>query len=75
VDVVYKEHALTVDEYLSIENRMEDMDTTSREQAEKSLSHHLCSVAAFKDNEIIGIGRLIGDDSIYWCLVDIWGFT
>jgi len=72
VDITYKENTLTVDEYLSIESRMEDMDATTREQAEKSLSHHLCCVCAFEDNEIIGIGRLIGDASIYWCLVDIW---
>jgi GNAT superfamily N-acetyltransferase len=36
------------------------------------LSHHIYSVSAFDDDEIIGIGRLIGDASIYWCLVDIW---
>lgn len=72
MDIVYKDHTLTVDEFLSIESKMEGMDTTSREQAEKSLSHHLCSVAAFVGNEIVGIGRLIGDAAIYWCLVDIW---
>ena len=72
MDIVYKNHSLTVDEYLSIENKMIDMDETSREQAEKSLSHHICSVAAFKGSEIVGIGRLIGDAAIYWCLIDIW---
>ena len=70
--IVYKQHALTVDEYLSIESKMEDMDKTSREQAQKALSNHICSVAALKNNEIIGIGRLIGDSAIYWCLLDIW---
>ncbi|MCL2050629.1 MAG: GNAT family N-acetyltransferase [Lachnospiraceae bacterium] len=68
----YKQHTLTVDEYLSIESQMDDMDTTSREQARKSLSNHISSVAAFDGDEIIGIGRLIGDAAIYWCLVDIW---
>ena len=74
LDIVYKEYNLTVDEYLSIESKMENMDTTSREQAEKSLSHHICSVAAFDGEKIIGIGRLIGDAAIYWCLIDIWVF-
>ena len=72
MDIVYKKHTLTTDEFLSIESSMDNVDTTSREQAEKSLSHQICSVAAFSGNDIIGIGRLIGDASIYWCLVDIW---
>jgi len=72
LNIIYKENALTVDEYLSIESRMDDMDTTTREQAEKSFSHHICSISAFENDELVGIGRLIGDASIYWCLVDIW---
>ena len=71
-DIVYKQYTLTVDEYLSIESKMDGMDETSREQAKKSLSHQICSVAAFKSDDIIGIGRLIGDAAIYWCLVDVW---
>ena len=72
MNIAYEQHTLTVDEYLSIESQMDDMDTTSREQVKKSLAHHICSVAAFDGDEIIGIGRLIGDAAIYWCLVDIW---
>ena len=72
MNITYKENTLTVDAYLLIESKMEDMDTTTREQAEKSLSNHIYAVTAFEGNEIVGIGRLIGDASIYWCLVDIW---
>ncbi|MDR2546378.1 MAG: GNAT family N-acetyltransferase [Lachnospiraceae bacterium] len=72
MNITYKENTLTVDEYLSIESKMEDMDKTTKEQAERSLSNHVHSISAFVEDEIIGIGRLIGDASIYWCLVDIW---
>jgi GNAT superfamily N-acetyltransferase len=72
LNITYKENTLTVDEYLSIESKMEDMDKTTKEQAERSLSNHVHSISAFVEDEIIGIGRLIGDASIYWCLVDIW---
>ena len=72
LDIIYKEHKLTADEFLSIESRMDDMDETTREQAEKALSNQICSVAAFDGNEIIGIGRLIGDAAIYWILTEIW---
>jgi GNAT superfamily N-acetyltransferase len=70
--IVYKEHTLTVDEFLSIESRMDGMDETTREQAEKALSNQICSIAAFNGNEIVGIGRLIGDAAIWWILSEIW---
>lgn len=72
MNIIYKEHNLTADEFLEIECQMQDMDTTLPEQAEKALSHQICSVAAFSENKIVGIGRLIGDKSIYWILTDIW---
>ena len=72
MEIVCKEHKLTADEFLSIENKMEGMEETTREQAKKALSNQICSVAAFKENEIVGIGRLIGDASIYWILTEIW---
>ena len=72
LDIACKEHKITVDEFLSIESQMDDMDETSVEQAEKALSNQICSVAAFNGNEIVGIGRLLGDASIYWFLADVW---
>jgi GNAT superfamily N-acetyltransferase len=72
MEIIYKEYKLTVDEFLSIEKRMDGNDETTREQAEKALANQICSVAAFYGDDIIGIGRLIGDASIYWILTEIW---
>ena len=72
MNIICKEHKLSTDEFLSIESQMDDMDETSIEQAEKALANQICSVAAFNGNEIVGIGRLLGDASIYWILTDIW---
>ena len=72
MEVTYKEYKLTVEEYLNIESKMENMDTTTIEQAEKSLANQQCSIVAVDNSKIIGIGRLIGDAAIYWCIVDVW---
>jgi GNAT superfamily N-acetyltransferase len=72
MNIAYKVYKLTVNEYLEIESKMENMDTTTREQAKKSLDNQICSIVAIKNGQIIGIGRLIGDAAIYWCIVDVW---
>ena len=72
LNIIYREHKLTVDEFLSIESRIDGMDETTREQAEKALANQICSIAAFDGNEIVGIGRLIGDAAIWWILSEIW---
>ena len=71
-DIVYKEYTLTADEFVLFADKMGETDGMTKEQAEKSLAHHRCCLAAIMCDEIIGIGRLIGDAAIYWCLVDIW---
>jgi len=72
MNITYKKHTLTADEFLTIEVKANGMLETTREQAVKALSNQICSVAAFKENEIVAIGRLVGDASIYWILTDIW---
>ena len=72
MDIIFKEYTLTADEFLSIEIKVNCMEETTKEQAEKSLSNQICSVAAFKGNEIVAIGRLVGDAAIYWLIADIW---
>ena len=72
MDIVYKEYFLSADEYILFADKMGETDGTTKEQAEKSLANHCCCIAAFMCDDIIGIGRLIGDTAIFWCLVDIW---
>ena len=45
---------------------------TTKAQAERSLANQLFSIAAVKDDEIIGIARLIGDAAIFWYINDVW---
>ena len=47
----------------------------SIEQAQKSMSHNLYSIVAVKDDEIIGMGRLLGDGVLFWYLNDILVLT
>lgn len=71
MNIDYKENILTADDYISFERKMGD-PLTSKEQAERSLAHQLFSIAALKDNEIVGIARLIGDAAIFWYINDVW---
>ena len=37
------------------------------EQVEKALSNDLLDVVAMVNNEVVGMGRLVGDGVMYWC--------
>lgn len=67
----YRENTLTAEEYLAFERQMGDPLTT-KEQAECALAHQLFSLTALKDNQIVGIARLLGDGAIYWYINDVW---
>ena len=71
MDIEYKENFITAEDYIDFESKMGDSQTTT-EQAERSISNQIFSVAAVKDNEIVGIARLVGDAAIFWCVVDVW---
>ena len=69
MNIKYRENTLTADEYLTIESKMGD-PMTSKEQAERSLSHQLFSVTAMHENEVVGIARLLGDNAIFYYIND-----
>ncbi len=71
MDIEYKENILTADDYVTFESKMGDPLTT-KEQAERSLTHQLFSIAAIKNNEIVGIARLLGDAAIFFYINDVW---
>jgi len=71
VNIKYRENMLTADEYIIFESKMGDA-VTSKKQAERSLARQLFSVTALKDNEMVGIARLIGDAAIYFYINDVW---
>ena len=72
MNIIYKEHILTADEFVLFAEKMGESDGMTKEQAEKSLANHRCCIAAFMCDKIIAMGRLIGDNAIFWCLVDVW---
>lgn len=41
------------------------------EQVEKALSNDLLDVVAMVNNEVVGMGRLVGDGVMYWYLQEI----
>lgn len=71
MDIEYSENTLTANEYLLLEQQMGEPLTT-KEQAERAIAHQQFSITAMKDNQIIGIARLLGDGAIYWYINDVW---
>ena len=74
MSVIYKENILTADDYILFQRKM-GWSESKREQVEKSLSHTLFSVAALQNDEIIGMGRLLGDSASYWYMNDVFVLT
>ena len=71
MEIQYIENILTVDEYLILVDKMGE-DETTREQAELTISNQVLSITAIKDEEQIGIARLLGDKAIFWFITDVW---
>ena len=74
MEVIYKENILTADDVLLFQQKM-NWTVDPKEQWVKSLSNTLYSIVAVKDNEIIGMGRLLGDAAIYWYVNDVFILT
>lgn len=65
----YKENTLCYEEYCKLRESV-GWTNFSRTQTEKSLKNSLYTVAAEEDNQVVGMGRLIGD-GMYYMIVDI----
>ncbi len=65
----YKENTLCYEEYCKLRESVGWINF-SRTQTEKSLQNSLYTVAAEEDNQVVGMGRLIGD-GVYYMIVDI----
>ena len=65
----YKENTLSYEEYCKLRESVGWINF-SRTQTEKSLQNSLYTVAAEEDNQVVGMGRLIGD-GMYYMIVDI----
>lgn len=47
-------------------------DEDPKAQWEKSLLNTIYSIVAMKDNEIVAMGRILGDAAIYWYINDVF---
>ena len=74
MDITYSENVLTAEDFILFQRKM-GWNEDSRDQLKKSLSNTLFSVVAKKDDEIIGMGRLLGDAAIYWYINDVFILT
>ena len=63
----YIENTLVYEDYCRLR---ESVGWTNFPNAEKSLKNSLYTIAAMQDNQIVGMGRLIGD-GMYYMMVDI----
>lgn len=65
----YKENTLCHEEYCRLRESVGWINF-SKTQAERSLKSSLYTVTAEKGNQVVGMGRLIGD-GIYYMIVDV----
>lgn len=64
------EHTISTDEFLDIIESV-GFKTYSKEQVDKALKNTMYMVKAVLNDEVVGIGRVVGDYSILCCLSDI----
>ena len=74
MDIIFKENILKAEDVLLFQKKM-NWTVDPKEQWVKSLSNTLYSIVAIKDNEIIAMGRLVGDGAIYWYVNDVFVLT
>jgi len=74
MNLTYKENILTAEDVILFQRKM-SWDEDPKAQWEKSLLNTIYSIVAIKDNEIVAMGRLLGDASIYWYINDVYVLT
>lgn len=68
-EIILKEN-IEIDEFLDIIESV-GFKTYSKEQVKKALNNTMYMVKAIVNNQVVGIGRVVGDFSIVCCLSDI----
>ena len=70
MEEVMLEYNITVEEFLDVIEAV-GFKTYSKEQVQKALKNTMYMVKAIINEETVGIGRVVGDDSSVCCLSDI----
>ena len=61
---------IQVEEYLKLRGST-DWHSVSREQVNKALRNDLFSVCVIHEEELVGMGRVIGDNALYYYIQDV----
>lgn len=65
-----KENKLTLDEYLSLRERVH-WKTLSRAQAALALDRSLLVISAYQNDKLVGMGRIVGDGAVICYVQDL----
>lgn len=68
--ITIKENSLTTAEYLTIRQQV-GWKRLKEEQAEKALKNSLYIVAAYKEDTLVGMGRIVGDGAVICYVQDL----
>lgn len=70
MEITYIENNLAVQDFNMLRNSV-GMLTKPCFQAEKALKNGLFSIVAYHGDNVVGMGRLVGDGSMYWYVQDV----
>ena len=70
MDIVYSENTLSP-ETLAFFRNQAGWGSTPVEQTEKAIERTLYSVTASVNDQVVGIGRLVGDGALIWYIQDL----
>lgn len=68
--IKFVENQLTAKQFSYLYNST-GWESFSIEQIEKSLKNDIYNISAWKNDELIGMGRLVGDSAIYWYIQNL----
>lgn len=68
--IEFRENTITIDEYLKLRNRV-GWKPLSREQAQLALEHSLITIGAYLADQLIGMGRIVGDGAVICYVQDL----
>lgn len=63
-------NTIDVQEYLEIRAKV-GWITLLEEQAQKALSHSICTIGAYENDRLIGMGRIVGDGAVICYIQDL----
>lgn len=74
MEIIYKENPITAEEVLLFQQKM-GWTLDPIELWRRSLAQTLYSIGAYQGDELIGMGRLLGDGAMYWYINDVFVLT